>query len=429
MNFGPMNRQGGERRLNVAITRARQELRVFSSLRPEQMDLSRTQALGVRDLKHFLEFAERGARALGEAVAGSIGGFDSPFEQAVCVALSERGWTLHSQVGVSAFRIDLGVIDPDAPGRYLSGIECDGATYHRSATARDRDKLREQVLRGLGWEILRIWSTDWWIDKAGTVEKIHGQLEALLSDSRSNRLAEAATAEAMTREAIAVAMAKTDTALGAEAKIVSPVVSKPSASKESVPYDETERTVAYAKNASKNIAQSDARKQFVETDLAAAGFRVEPGVFFDANYDKQLLQMIEHVVVTEGPVRDEVVARRIARAHGWSRTGTKIHDRVVRLAARQFQDSKEPVGAFFWPEGSVVGSQICFRQSSDGAARSVDEICLQELAHLALEMVNKGYDQESGITAMAREMGLLKLRAATRERLQHAWTQIPNDSD
>jgi very-short-patch-repair endonuclease len=152
------------------------------------MDLSRTRAFGVRDLKHFLQFAERGVRALGEAIAGRVGDFESPFEKAVYAALAERGWKLHSQVGVSAFRIDLGVVDPDAPGRYLAGIECDGATYHRSATARDRDKLREQVLRGLGWEIVRIWSTDWWIDANGTAEKIHQQLAALLTRQRQAQL-------------------------------------------------------------------------------------------------------------------------------------------------------------------------------------------------------------------------------------------------
>ncbi|MDV5224330.1 AAA domain-containing protein, partial [Pseudomonas aeruginosa] len=168
MNFGPLNRTGGERRLNVAVTRARHELRVFSTLRAEKIDLARTQALGVRDLKHFLEFADRGARALAGADTGSLGGYDSPFEEAVANALRRKGWQVVTQVGVSSFRIDLAVVDPDAPGRYLAGVECDGATYHRSATARDRDKLREQVLRGLGWEILRIWSTDWWIDALGT---------------------------------------------------------------------------------------------------------------------------------------------------------------------------------------------------------------------------------------------------------------------
>ncbi len=185
MNFGPMNREGGERRLNVAITRARRELLVCATLRPDQINLSRTGAKGVRDFKHFLEFAERGPRALAEAVYGSTGDDDSDFEQAVARALIDRGWTVHPQVGVSSFKIDLGIVHPDFPGRYLAGVECDGATYHRSATARDRDKLREQVLRRLGWEILRVWSTDWWIDRHGALDRLHTALTALLETSRA----------------------------------------------------------------------------------------------------------------------------------------------------------------------------------------------------------------------------------------------------
>ncbi len=190
MNFGPMNQDGGERRLNVAITRARHELLVFSSLRPEQIDLSRTSAVGVRDLKHFMEFADRGPKAIAEAVYGTIGDYDSQFERMVAEALANKGWYVHPQVGVSSFRIDIGVVDPDMPGQYLAGIECDGATYHRSATARDRDKLREHVLHGLGWHIVRIWSTDWWIDASGALEKVHSSLERLLEESRAKRAEE-----------------------------------------------------------------------------------------------------------------------------------------------------------------------------------------------------------------------------------------------
>lgn len=184
MNFGPLNKAGGERRLNVAITRARAELKVFSSLRAEQIDLSRTAALGARDLKHFLEFAEKGVRALAEATLGSMGDFDSLLESSVAARLREKGWDLHPQVGVSSFRIDLGVVDPDAPGRYLAGIECDGATYHRSATARDRDLVRESVLRNLGWEILRLWSTDYWLDPEGVIDRLDRQLRALHKQKR-----------------------------------------------------------------------------------------------------------------------------------------------------------------------------------------------------------------------------------------------------
>lgn len=191
MNFGPLNRDGGERRLNVAVTRARHELRVLSSLRGEQMDLSRTQAAGVRDLKHFLEFAEFGPRALAEAQHRSQGDFDSPFEASVASALGRKGWQVHTRIGASSFRLDLGVAHPDHAGRYLAGVECDGATYHRSATARDRDKLREQVLRGLGWEIVRIWSTDWWVNPGGTLERVHAALTGLLAKDRERRIKEA----------------------------------------------------------------------------------------------------------------------------------------------------------------------------------------------------------------------------------------------
>lgn len=180
MNFGPMNKSGGTRRLNVAISRAKEEMHIFSSLKPEQIDLSRTASEGVRDLKHFLEYAQRGTRALVEAADAPGGYFDSPFEQAVAERLESRGWQTHSQVGVSGFRIDLGIVNPDAPGKYLSAVECDGATYHRSATARDRDFLREKVLRGLGWEVLRIWSTDWWMDSASALDRVDKKLHELL---------------------------------------------------------------------------------------------------------------------------------------------------------------------------------------------------------------------------------------------------------
>ncbi len=182
MNFGPLNRQGGERRLNVALTRARYELIVFSTLHPDKIDPSRTRARAVADLRDFLVYAEKGT--LSAPSHGYRGDFDSPFEEAVARELQSRDWEVHPQVGASAYRIDLGVVHPDAPGRYLAGIECDGATYHSSAFARERDKIRQEVLEGLGWKILRIWSTDWWIDKAGSLATIDKALREVLEEGR-----------------------------------------------------------------------------------------------------------------------------------------------------------------------------------------------------------------------------------------------------
>lgn len=169
-----LNGEGGHRRLNVAVTRARRELLVFSTMRPEQIDLGRTSARGVVDFKHFLEFAKNGIRAIAEAFAVTGRGTELPFEDAVKRAFEAKGWEVHPQIGVSFFRVDLGIVHPDEPGRYLAGIECDGATYHRSATARDRDRLREMVLTDLGWRIRRIWSTEWWMDFGlGAGEDLH----------------------------------------------------------------------------------------------------------------------------------------------------------------------------------------------------------------------------------------------------------------
>ena len=173
MNFGPLNRDGGERRLNVAITRAKHELVVFSGLRADQIELTRTRARGVRDLKYFLDYAERGPSALAAAtIASADGEADSEFEQMVADRLRAAGYVVHHQVGCSGYRIDLGILDPADLGRYQLGVECDGATYHRAATARDRDKLRQSILEDLGWTLYRIWSTDWWHDSEAEVKKL-----------------------------------------------------------------------------------------------------------------------------------------------------------------------------------------------------------------------------------------------------------------
>ena len=188
MNFGPLNRSGGERRLNVAFTRAKYEMVIFSTLLADHIDLNRTSAKGVEDLKGFLQYAKQGKSALGCSVTKSLGAAESPFEAEVAEQLRRKGWTVHTQIGASSYRIDLAIVHPDKPGAYLAGIECDGATYHSSATARDRDKLRQSVLEGLGWKIIRVWSTDWWTNKKGSIEDLHSQLNNLYEISKEKEL-------------------------------------------------------------------------------------------------------------------------------------------------------------------------------------------------------------------------------------------------
>ena len=217
LNFGPMNRAGGERRLNVAATRAAREMIIFSSFEPSMIDLSRTSAKGMRDLKDLLNFAEKGPSALARSVEQNTGvdDFDSPFEESVANELRKRGWKIQTQIGASKFKIDLGIYNPNEPGAFLAGIECDGATYHSSPTARDRDRVRHIILENLGWKLIRIWSTDYFYNRenpSAVIDRVHAELTALLDeDTRQREEAKAAKEAAQAQEKESEQKAKEET--------------------------------------------------------------------------------------------------------------------------------------------------------------------------------------------------------------------------
>jgi hypothetical protein len=158
MAFGPISAEGGERRLNVLFTRARMRCEIFVSFGSGEINLERATGEGPRVLKRFLQFAETGIL---EERRPTGFGFDSAFEATVAAAIESFGYKVDAQVGSAGFRIDLAVRDPAEPGRYMLAVECDGATYHSAVWARERDRLRQEVLEGLGWRFYRIWSTDW----------------------------------------------------------------------------------------------------------------------------------------------------------------------------------------------------------------------------------------------------------------------------
>lgn len=161
-NFGPIMHSGGERRLNVAITRARYNTKLVSSIEPTDITAENFSHAGPKLLRGYMEFAQRGRTVLENEIkdSGSTQ-TESPFEEAVYNFLAQHGYQLATQIGCSGYRIDIGVKHPTLPGRYVLGIECDGATYHSARTARERDRLRQDVLERMGWKIYRVWSTDW----------------------------------------------------------------------------------------------------------------------------------------------------------------------------------------------------------------------------------------------------------------------------
>ncbi len=178
LNFGPLSRDDGYRRLNVAVTRARLKTVLVASVKAG--DIPTTVGAGGQLVRKYLDYAERGPVVLMENLAASgVIRYESAFEEDVAVKLRGLGWSVQTQVGVGSYRIDLAVVDPKQPGRYLAGIECDGATYHSAESARDRDIVRQQVLERLGWKILRIWSPDWFRSSEDVLARVHADLQAL----------------------------------------------------------------------------------------------------------------------------------------------------------------------------------------------------------------------------------------------------------
>ena len=188
MNFGPLNRHGGERRLNVAITRAKEQILVCSSIRAHQIDLARATAVGAAHLRHFLEYAARESSAADLFANAAINANANPgpsaataFRDAIARFLIANGHQIRTSIGHSGARIDIAVLHPFKPGEYLLGIECDGAAYAAAPSARDRDLLRHSILSGLGWRMHRVWSADWHHDRALSQRNLQTAIAAALA--------------------------------------------------------------------------------------------------------------------------------------------------------------------------------------------------------------------------------------------------------
>lgn len=391
MNFGPLNGEGGHRRLNVAISRAREAVVIYSTLMPEQIDLAKVRAAGARDLKNYLQFALKGPRALVEQRSPTGLEPDSPFEVAVIRMLRDRGWTVHPQVGCSGYRIDIGVVDPRAPGRYLVGIECDGASYHSGATARDRDRLRQHVLEGLEWRIHRIWSTDWWLNAEGEIESLAAKLHALLKET-----------------------ADTD---------------QPSAPEEEaqVPTDEPELASTAAEEGRPPVEDepgSVAKAQTLRVYAPATLPSGAPVQFYELRSAATLTQHLALAVEAEGPIPEMVLFRRVARAWGLERTGSRIVERLRNLIPRRLQRTNEAGGTFYWPKDAQPATWADFRvcDHNETSRRHTDDVCLEELAGLALYVIqHAGASPRSDIArAVSRLLGMARTPAESEARVSAA---------
>ncbi len=394
MNFGPLNRIGGERRLNVAITRAREQLFVFSSLRGDDIDLSRTASVGARHLKTFLDYAERGAAAIAEAVGlQNDPDQDFPFETDVSDVLAAEGWEVHKQVGCSGYRVDLAVVDPEDPGRYLIGIECDGVNYNSARTARDRDRLRVAVMQSLGWELHRIWSLDWWVNREAEIARLAKALER----ARERKRALKQEPEEANREP---------------------------AGPELTPDSEASE-------------EPDAEPEWLDRTTPLEGQEVYPPVedpeepagtpeeFFESRSLARLVESLEAIVRREGPISAAIARRRLMGAWHVGRLTRKVRQRLDWIVAFCTEAGKVRIEeGFLWRPELASSDYAVFRVPAEDAAweREIEDIPLAEVANAAEALLKRhgACPVEELARAAARLFGVRRLSGTAKSRVEEA---------
>ncbi|MDZ4364160.1 DUF3320 domain-containing protein [Brevundimonas sp.] len=377
--FGPLSGEGGERRLNVLISRAKLRCEVFCNFTGADIDLERSRARGVTALKLFLTFAETGHFGLGEVTGED---FDSEFEIQVCERLQALGYDVKRQIGASGFRVDLAVSDPDKPGRFTLGIECDGAQFHSSRSARDRDRLRQQVLEAHGWIIHRVWSADWYLRPQAELKKIEDAIAAARAEW-------SARDEDGYKPARAVPVSFEAEQIDADFEVVTAVMETGSA------------------------FGSD-RNLYVEADFPV-NRAVEP-------HETSLAQMAAYVVKVvqvEGPIHLDEITARIRILWGLGRAGSRIRAAVERAVTAAVQHGLILGGPFYAaPDQVVVGRDRSMVTSP--SLRKPEVLPPAEIDQVLLTIIdaNYGAGRDDLVQAASRAFGFSATSAQLKDVLQ-----------
>lgn len=379
MRFGPLSSEGGERRLNVLISRAKRRCEVFSSITADDIDLERAKGAGVAALKLFLKFAQTGKLDFGQATDREP---DSVFEEQVAAALRSQGYDVKTQIGIAGFFVDLAVVDPEKPGRFVLGIECDGASYHSSRSARDRDRLRQAVLEDHGWIIHRIWSTDWFRRPKEQLEKT---LTAIEQAKKTLALEEKGQGVTSKRHTFEIASHDEGDVVHLQVTVDEPSLC--------APYQE-------------------------------ASFPVPSHMEPHEVPDREMASFVSKIVEIEGPIHESEITARVRSLWGLARAGSRIQAKVslaLSLASRQGAIIRDGDYALN-PKASIV-----VRDRSAAASpglRKPENLPPHEIkeAILALVRENFGAAQHQIPTEVSRLLGFkatsAQLRDAIEEQIQ-----------
>lgn len=370
LNFGPVNRDGGERRLNVAITRAKYNIQLVSSMHYTDIDLSRTQSIGARLLREYLDYAENGEIALSRSISVKpLDHFDSEFEMEVCEFLRENGFSVDTQVGCSSFRIDMALKRPNS-SEYLLAIECDGAAYHSSKNARDRDRLRQEILERMGWKFYRIWSTDWFRNKREEKERLLETAESAIESPAALPVqSEQLVAESISFEEDA-----------AEPRFEFP---------------------RYAKADERQIAEK-------------------------LNHDK--LRVICAIAYLESPLSEEWLLKRIVFLFGRERITSVVRDQYCRIIKNcSYYNITRKDGFLYAQEKEIPMLRV--PQEDSSSKRDIKYIALEELSLGMKETLKRNIEIEKNglFQLLGKKLGFNRMGETIVERLEEALRLISDD--
>ncbi|TVS16268.1 MAG: DUF3320 domain-containing protein, partial [Gammaproteobacteria bacterium] len=381
-NFGPLNTQGGERRLNVLITRARLAMDVFCNFRADDLRLSPSSPFGVRALKAFLHFAETRDLPTRELTGREP---DSPFEHEVMRAIQRLGYDVEPQVGSQGFYIDLAVRDPIKPGRFVLAVECDGASYHSTAVARDRDRIRQAVLEGLGWTFHRIWSTEWFRNPQSETDRLKEAIEAAVRHAQArDQFAKLRTPAGPTLGTTAGNGAESlkDGAAresqSADSAHLMPTTPVTSAQIQRVAGSTTEQerppVAGYRSADERTLGLQSNAQNFHEIPLAS------------------LAAAVFKVVQEEGPVHTAILTARLLSAAGVGRAGARIQHGILSALNHLEQTGQIQ----FDGEIAALPEQLAHPPLRDWSAlpaaqRKLEYVSDTELAHALYRVVNDAH--------------------------------------
>ncbi len=368
MNFGPLNREGGWRRLNVAVSRARCEMMVFATLRSEQLDMNRTKAEGVAALRSFLEYAEGRTLALEESQLQTKQESYDGIAASICKALEEKGYETDLSVGKSQYRIDIGVVNPKNPEEYILGIMLDGSGYGTAKTTRDREIAQISVLNGLGWNILRVWCMDWWDNRQKELNRIQSKLQ----DIQNGVEVPAPEPEEIIPEAPA-------------GKLQSNVQAAPAVVKSAPIY----------------------KAATVPVKFLSADWFVEP------QYIRDIQSKITLVINAEAPVSQATLIRRVVQSYGIARAGSRIQGHMGTILRKMNpKATKQEDAVFYWKQEQNPDAYVGFRVSGEGEnRRDVRDVPVQEVANAIYAVLYEQVSmaQEDLLRETAKKLGYTRL--------------------